>query len=220
MTYHLKRIQARKLRTQGHSYSSISNEIGISKSTLSYWLRDIPYNPNQETRERLKAGKLKAAIHKNRIKLESIKRAEMEAKKEVGELSKRDIFMVGLGLYIGEGSKTGGHVRIANSDPRMIVLAMKWFKEACGCKQENFRLAIHLYPDNNIERCLAYWSKVTGIPRSQFGKTQIDRREHKKSQKRGKLGYGTAQLSVRGSGKLGVYLARKIEAWSNNVLNQ
>ena len=30
-----------KLRKQGYSYNQINDKLGISKSTLSYWLRDI-----------------------------------------------------------------------------------------------------------------------------------------------------------------------------------
>ena len=41
--------KAIKLRKEGYSYSYIKDKLGISKGTLSYWLRDIKYVPNEYT---------------------------------------------------------------------------------------------------------------------------------------------------------------------------
>jgi len=41
------------LRRQGYSYSLITEKLSVPKSTLSGWLRDIPFEPNQETFHRL-----------------------------------------------------------------------------------------------------------------------------------------------------------------------
>lgn len=46
-------------------------------------------------------------------------------------------------------------------------------------RNDNFSIRIHLYPDSDVERCLEYWAKNTGIPRSHFHKTSIDRRTGK-----------------------------------------
>lgn len=87
--------------------------------------------------------------------------------------------MLGIGLYIGEGSKTQEIVRIVNSEPEVICLAIRWFEEGLGLNKSNFAPIIHLYPDNNVQKSLTFWSQITGIPLSQFGKTQIDTREKK-----------------------------------------
>jgi len=132
------------------------------------------------------------------------------------------IVMLGLGLYIGEGSKTRGTIRIINSDPKVITLAIKWFKDTFGVTDKNFTIAIHLYPDNNVKRSLKYWSKETGILLNQFGKTQIDHRKNKKEGKRGKLLHGTAHLYVRANNnpRHGVFLSRKIKAMMNRVMDR
>ena len=130
--------------------------------------------------------------------------------------------MLGLGLYIGEGTKTQDIVRMINSDPKVIQLALKWFIDICGLKKENITIRLHLYPDNNEKKCVMYWSKQTGLPIAQFQKTQVDIRANKRVVKRGKLPYGTAHITVRGAGnkRHGVYLARLIAAWSNEALNK
>jgi len=208
------------LRKEGHSYNYISQKTGMSKSTLSGWLSSIPYTPNKITIERIGKARAASGRVKAKIKLESMKRAGREAKKEIGELTKRDLFMLGIGIYIGEGAKTFDIVRIINADPKIIKFSVKWFEEVCGLPRENFRIRLHLYPDNNIKQCKKFWSSISEIPENQFQKTHIDERKDKKMFKRGKLPYGTAHLSIRSNGKkeFGVFLARKINAWIGEVL--
>ncbi|MAZ40524.1 hypothetical protein CL654_00180 [bacterium] len=211
--------RAIKLRQNGYSYSFIADEVGVSKSTLSHWLRKIPYTPNKETVVKIGKARARSATVKNEIKRASIRKAQSEAKKEIGSLNKRDIFMLGLGLYIGEGTKSHGIVRIVNSNPDVIKLALRWFQEVCGLSKNNFSITLYLYPDSDIEACVNYWAKVTSLSKAQFNKTQIDKRTGKKVYKRGKLPYGTVHLTVRSEGnkKFGIYFSRKIEAWMNEV---
>ena len=209
-----------KLRKEGHSYNHISQRTGVSKSTLSGWLFNVPYTPNKITIDRINKARVTSNKVKTKIKIESIERAGKEAKKEVGEITKRDLFMLGIGIYIGEGAKTNDIVRIINADPKIIKLAVKWFEEVCNLPRENFRIKLHVYPDNDLEQCIKFWSNASGIPSKQFQKTYIDIRKDKKMFKRGKLPYGTAHLSIRSNGKkeFGVYFARKINGWIEEVL--
>ncbi len=73
--------------------------------------------------------------------------------------------------------------------------------------------------DNDIKEALFYWSQAVGIPLAQFQQTQVDTRVGKKVSKRGKLPFGTAHLSIKSMGNkdFGVFLARKINAWIDEV---
>ncbi|MFC1720998.1 hypothetical protein ACFL0K_01960 [Patescibacteria group bacterium] len=222
MTKHTEKEKAVRLRKAGHSYNYIVDKVNISKSTLHYWLADIPYTPNEETIKRIGNARAKSGEVKSRIKRESIEKARKEAKKDIGRINNRDLFMLGLGLYIGEGAKTQSLIRMINANPDVIRLSIGWFKNVCGLSDENFSVAVHLYPDNNIKESLQYWSAVTNLPLRQFGKTQIDRRENKKMAKRGRLPHGTVHLTIKSCGneKFGVFLSRKIQAWSDEVYSQ
>ncbi len=214
------REQVFKLREDGYSYNFISEKIGISKSTLSGWLSGVPYTPNKETIARIGKARAASGEWKAKRKLESFEQAARAAKNEIGKITKRDLFMLGIGIYIGEGAKTNDHIRVINADPKIIKFAVGWFEKVCGLSRENFRIRLHLYPDNNIEQCIKFWSGASGIPMNQFQKTHIDIRENKKIFKKGKLPHGTAHLSIRSNGKkeFGVFLARKINAWIGEVL--
>jgi len=209
-------------RKCGYSYGMISKKLGLSKSTLSDWLKEIPYKPNKEVLKRIKLASIKSAQIAHNRRVANIIAIKKLAKKELGKLTKRDLWLLGIGLYLGEGSKSCERIRVINSDPKIIKLAIKWFKEICGLKNENLNIAIHIYPDNNVKNTINYWSKITKIPKEQFGKTQIDRRVNKLDKKRRKLPYGTAHLYVKSYGKkeFGNSLHRRIMGWIEAVLNQ
>jgi hypothetical protein len=214
------REQVFKLRKEGYSYGYISEKTRISKSTLSGWLAEIPYTPNKVTIERIGKARAASGFWKAKRKLESIMSAEKEAKKDIGKITKRDLFMLGIGIYIGEGSKTGNAMRVINADPKIIKFIVKWLEGTSGLSRENFRIRLHVYPDNDIKECINFWSNMSGIPIKQFQKTYIDIRKDKKILKKGKLPYGTAHLSIlsRGKKEFGVFLTRKVNAWMEEVL--
>lgn len=209
------------LRRQGYSYTYISERTGIRKSTLSDWLHNVEYHPNQEIIDRIGKARAASGRVKHLQKLRTIEEARRIAISDIGKLNRRDLFMLGIGLYIGEGSKTSNIIRVINSNPEIIKLALKWFRNICGLRDENFSLRIHMYPDNDIGETLKYWSNQTGVPLSHFSKTQVDTRTGKKSLKRGKLPFGTAHLSIisRGNKDFGVKLLRRILAWIEIVLH-
>jgi len=179
MTHYTLRKKAENLRQRGYSYSIISEKTGIAKGTLSSWLSKVKYSPNREVKNRVSDAILKMTQATVEKKEKSVKEAKEIAYTDVGSTTKRDLFMLGLAIYIGEGKKTG-NPGVVNADERIIQLSIKWFKTFFGVQNEQFKLSIHLYPDNNIEESLFFWEEVTGIPRKQFGKTQIDKRKDKK----------------------------------------
>ena len=214
--------KAINFRKKGYSYNMISQELGLAKSTISGWLREITYEPNTEVIKRIGLARAKSAQNRHNVKIQSIIAARSEARREIREVQKRDLLFLGLGLYIGEGSKLHENIRIINSDPEIICLAIKWFRTACGLKEENFTISIHIYPDLDEKEIKNYWSNITGIPIIQFRKTQIDLRTDKTVKKRHKLPYGTAHLQIvsRGKTEFGVFLHRKIIGWIEEAIKQ
>lgn len=207
------------LRRQGWSYNVISQRLSVSKGTLSEWLRRIPYEPNGEVIQRIRMCRAHAAASKQRTRLSQIRFFQEQGLADVGRISERDLLFLGIGLYMGEGSKLYEHVRIVNSDPRLMKLGIEWLKRVCGVPNSHLTLTIHLYPDTPEEKAVVYWTRVTGIPVEQFGKLQVDRRENKSWRKRRQLPYGTAHVGVRSCGdkQLGVSLHRRIIGWIEAV---
>src|SRR3989344_9555674 len=133
------RDKAISLRKQGYSYNHISKIISVPKATLSDWLCRLPYIPNKYTIDTIGKARAAAGLKKSQLKKESLNNAVLQAEKDIGNLSKRDLFMLGLGIYIGEGAKSYDITQVANANPAIIRLSVKWFMEICGVKLENFR---------------------------------------------------------------------------------
>jgi len=74
---------------------------------------------------------------------------------------------------------------------------------------------VHLYPDTDIRKTMIYWSRVIGIPKSQFIKTQVDWRKDKSGKKKRKLPHGTLHLRINSCGKkeFGRSFHRRIMGW-------
>lgn len=209
-------------REKGFSYNMINKKIGVTKSTLSNWLSEIPFSPNKQLVERVGFAKLKSASFKHNQKISEIKEMKEAAKKEIGEISNRDLWFLGIGLYLGEGSKSNEQIRFSNSDPETIKIVIRWFKKICHLKEENFNPFIHIYPDNDIEKTINYWSNITGVPKNQFGKTYIDKRTNKSNFKNGTLPNGTLHLRIRScrNKEFGRRLHRKIIGWIESSIEK
>ncbi len=212
------RDKAIRLRTQGWSYNVISDRLHVNKSTLSGWLKHAPYKPNQAVIDRIKAGPRISGELRRQKKIADIAKIHDRAQQDVGEFTSRDLMMIGIGLYIGEGAKQNEQTRFANSDPKVIQIIMHWFRNVCQVPNEHFRATVHIHPDIRIEKALTYWSKITQLPKSQFLATQVDRRTSKRI-KIGRLPYGTAHITVNACGKkeFGTALHRKITGWIEAV---
>lgn len=209
-------------RKKGFSYNMIREKIGVNKSTLSNWLKKIPFSPNKELIKRIGSAKLKSASFKHNQKMDEVAEMRNIAEKELGMITKRDLWLLGIGLYCGEGSKSNEQIRFSNSDPEMIKIAIMWFKKNCRLKNENLNPFVHIYPDNDIEKTINYWSKITGIPKNQFGKTYIDKRANKSEAKRDTLPYGTLHLRIKSCGEkeFGRRLHRRIMGWIESAIKQ
>lgn len=211
MTKIILKEKAIKLRGEGFSYNFIKDQVNVSKSTLSKWLSGVPFKPNSEFVRKVNKTHADLRDLRKKSRVESEKEARELALNDIGNLSGRDLFMLGLGIYMGEGSKTVC-LRLVNSDPTIIKTGILWFKKIYGLNNENFTVRIHLYPDCDIEESMGYWSAQTGLGLEQFHPVYVDRRENKKIRNSRKLLFGTAHVTIRSHKKreFGILLMRRI----------
>lgn len=196
----LEKEKARTLRQKGYSINQITRELGFSKGSVSMWVRDIVLTKNQQ-RKLSEKGRSVESVEKRRISRlfnENEKRRIIieRAKNDFTNISLLDLRLIGIILYLGEGSKTKkGTVAITNSDPAVIKIMARFFREICKVPESKFRCHIHTFEHADIEKTEKYWSKITGVPRKQFYKT-YKKPSSLSLQKRKTLPYGTLDLSV------------------------
>jgi hypothetical protein len=98
-------------------------------------------------------------------------------------------------------------VRIANSDPAVLTIIMKYFRVICEVPELQFRGHIHTFAHCDEKRAEKYWSDITGIPLKQFFKTYKKQSSASKN-KRNTLPMGTCQVYVNNT-----QLFFRIMAW-------
>ncbi|HSH60943.1 MAG TPA: helix-turn-helix domain-containing protein [Acidimicrobiales bacterium] len=107
--------QARELRAQAWTIPDIAVKLGVSKSSVSLWVRDVQFTPSK----RRTGGRRRGPNALQRRKEALIERLDREGVSRLGVLSEQAFLVAGAALYAGEGSKTDGAVKFANSDPRI-----------------------------------------------------------------------------------------------------
>ncbi len=189
-----------KLRRLGYSINEICKKAGLAKSSVSLWVRDIELTSEQKQKLSEKGIK-KEVIEKRRITRLTRENARRQiiidkAEKEINNLSKKDLFLIGITLYWAEGGKTKrGLVRLSNGDPKIIQVAMRFFREICQVSEKKFRGYIHIHPHLNKRKAENYWSSVSGIPLIQFYKTYLKPNRASQS-KKDSLPFGTFDIYI------------------------
>jgi len=174
-----KKLQAQKLRKKGYSYSQIQKQLKVPKSTLSGWCRDIALTEKQALKlfnNKLKGaakGRIIGAKRQQQKRIKETKKLLNQGIKDIGKLTKKEQFIAGICLYAAEGTKTDKQCSFSNSDPKLIKFMSDWFRNFCSVSENKLRGAIWIHDNLNVKNAIEYWSKLTGIPSSQFYKTYI-----------------------------------------------
>lgn len=194
-----ERQEALELRLKKKmSYSQIKKTLGVSKSTLSYWLRDYPLSKERINELR---GRSERRIEKFRKTMRAKRERRLngfyrEEKRKWLPLSKRELFIAGLFLYWGEGGKTGRHtISLNNTDPQVMKFTLHWLIEALEIPREKIRVYLHLYSDMDVGKEMGFWSKELKIPLSRFVKPYIKKSKKADIDHKG-FGHGTCGLLV------------------------
>ncbi len=159
--------RARELRAEAWTLLDIARELGVSKSSVSLWVRDVEFEPNPRRHNYW----TKDNPHPMQVaKEEEIARCREEGLERIGQLSEREFLVLGLALYAGEGGKTGGRLYFANSDPRLILNFVTWVRRFFDADESKFRIKLYLHEGLDLEAAVTFWSELTGISVAQFGK--------------------------------------------------
>lgn len=215
MTKETNKNLARRLRQKGKSYSEILKLVNVSKSTISLWLRDMPLSEKQKTQlfGRTKS-RYAGSKARQRARVALTKTIIKNSKKEAGNLMENKLFLSGLMLYWAEGTKRGEEMVVfSNSDPNMIKLMMKWFRKICLVKEEKFRIQVHIHSLLSRKEIKNYWSKITGVPPTQFHKLIFKQTSLK--HRKNVLYDGTCCIRICDKN-----LFRKIMGWKIGVLTK
>jgi hypothetical protein len=211
------------LRKEGNTYSEIMKVIPVAKSTLSEWLREVGMvkEVKQIFTEKRRLASLKGGQARRNQRIAVFDRITGIAEKEIGKMTKRELWLLGIALYWAEGSKEkesrpGSGVVFVNSDAEMIVLFLKWLFEICHIPKDEIRCEIYLHDSykHEISRFQKFWSEKTGLPLSYFNNVYFKRNKINTKRKNiGDLYNGQLRVKVYRSSSLN----RQIAGWVRGI---
>ena len=179
----------------------IERELGVSRSSVSLWVRDIDLTPEQLAAllehnpaykgqlKGSKANREKARLRRRKYQLGGRRRARAPSA----------LYVAGCMLFWAEGDKARNSVRLANSDPEVIRLFARFLRECFGVTNEQMRIYCHLFADHasrqrEVEQ---FWLDVAGLQSSSLRKSMVNRYSRSSQRKRtNRLPYGTCKLVV------------------------
>jgi hypothetical protein len=168
------------MRKKGNSYKQISKELGIPKSTMHYWFKDLDWSEDireklTEKNRRTSRKRIRKVIKANQERWRKWRASfRKEAAKEFSKLKNNSLFVAGIMLYWGEGDgNLKNEVRLTNVDYRMVALFKRFLLNVCNISMDDIVLSLFIYPDLSEKKCKEFWSKKIKIPLIKFDKTQI-----------------------------------------------
>ncbi|MEU8933486.1 hypothetical protein AB0D30_26820 [Streptomyces sp. NPDC048409] len=208
------RARARELRLRGWTYDRIETELGCSRSSVSLWVRDLPKPERRAPKEQARLAARKRWEHELAVRDAERQETKAAARREIGELGDRELFMAGVALYWAEGAKDKPYdrrenVTFVNSDPDVIRVYLAWL-DLLGVERERLRFTVMIHETADVGGAEQYWAGLVGADRSAFYKTTLKKHNPKTVRKNVGDSYRGC-LAVRVS--RGAELYRRIEGW-------
>jgi transposase len=155
--------KARLLRAEGRKLADIADLLGVSKSSVSVWVRDVEFEPQPR---RASAHRRPHAQHL--AKLAEIEECNRRGEERIGRLSDDAFLAAGAALYAGEGSKTDGKITFANTNPEMMAFFCAWLRRFFVIDESRLHVRVYLHEGLDLDGAESFWSDLTGVPRAQF----------------------------------------------------
>lgn len=219
-----EKLEAIELRKAGKSIKFIAKKLNVSVGSVSVWCKNVVLTEDQlRTLEKNACDpnyglRLQNSQMQRRKKEQKISDLLNLGENEIGKLTKRELFLVGIALYWAEGFKKDTQVGFANSNPEMINLYLKWLYECCDVKKEDLivRITVNISHKDRSKEIETYWSNATKIPMENFRKPFYQQFKWKKVYENPNEYYGVLRIKVRKS----LDFLRKIHGWIKGLGNQ
>lgn len=157
-----ERELAQKLRRDGLSMKMIEKRLGVARSTVSLWVREIELSDQQRAEIALRGAsagsKARSAYYRGR------RRRFQEEGRGVAKRGE-PLHVAGCMLYWAEGSKHRNAAQIVNSDPAMIALFARFLRRYFAAPDASLRVTCNLFADHEERQ---RQSRTSGSKRREF----------------------------------------------------
>jgi transcriptional regulator with XRE-family HTH domain len=210
--------QAIAFRRRGFTYSEIAKICGVSISTVSAWLKPLPFAADITAQNKARAAqdnkKRMVSINKARTaeRARQYEQIVRMAETEYQNYKQASLFVAGLTLYLSLGDSAHSRlIRLTDSRPELHKLFHTFVVTYLGIEKSGLKFWLLLYPDLDEVACMKYWSKKTGLSVAHFYKSQVIQG---RSQKR-TLHFGVGNTIIGST-----LLKKKLTRWCELLQNE
>jgi hypothetical protein len=197
-----ERELARRLRSeQGLPVKEIARVVGVSVSSVSLWVRDVPLTPEQEAaldaRNPVRNGQRRGTIN-NSLRCRAVREAAQEHGRQLARTGGPS-FIGGCMLYWAEGAKNRNTVILANADPDLVEVFLRFLRDCYGVTDDRVVLSVNCFLENGltIDQIHSWWLERLRLPAFCLRTPAINRLSSASKRLKGNiLPYGTARLVV------------------------
>lgn len=177
------------LRSHGYSLPEISKEVGVSRTSVLRYIKNVQILPQYLSEWAGKRG------GSRKIKLLKLKRALSKGESVVGRLTDKEKLLILCSLYWAEGNKKD--FILTNTDPNLIKVFVNGLRQVFKLTDDQIKISLRLYEDLDREKSMAFWSEIVGIDKDKFLSVHI-----LPGKKKGKLEYGMCRVRIAKGGDL------------------
>ena len=186
---------------RGLALGQIAKQLGVSKSSVSTWVRDIVLSPAQH--EALSGENAMYERQRYSCVVRTVRcRHERTWWQIEGRVAARrgdPLHAAGCMLFWAEGSKHRNVAQLANSDPELIRLWVAFLRAEFAVEDDALRVTCNLFADHvHRQREIEdFWLSVIAAPRSCLTKSIVNHYSRSSARKRvNMLPYGTCRVTV------------------------
>jgi hypothetical protein len=158
------RERARELRTQGLDLEKIAAALGVAKSSVSLWVRDLARPARlsyEECRKRAAEGAHRYWAAERPARAAARATTCAAAAAQIGTLTDRELLIAGAIAYWCEGGKSKPHrpsdrVVFTNSDPSLIRFFLR-FLDAAGTPRTRLRFRVYIHENADVAAAQQFW---------------------------------------------------------------
>ena len=188
-------------RDDGLAIGVIAARLGVAKSSVSRWVRDIELRPDQHAALRRRNPLYNAQLRGQSRRREAARAARLEAQDHGRALARSGdpLHLEGCMLYWAEGSKCRNAVVFVNSDADMMELFLRFLRRCYGVCDDAVALSVncHVGAGRDASEITRWWLARLGLPWSSARSPIVNRPSTASRRRRGHvLPNGTARLAV------------------------
>ena len=180
---------------------AIAEQLGVSKASVSLWVRDIELTPDQQAALLAKNPARNGQHLGMRVRRERCREQRIAAQQHGRDLARqRDPeHIAGCMLYWAEGSKSRNVAQFVNADADLLHTFLAFLRSSYLVPDDRVAFSVNCFLGNglSLEEIHGWWLARLGLPADCLRKAVVNRPSSASKLRKGHvLPYGTARISV------------------------